>query len=111
MNNDGLDDGGGKAPPAQSPVQKIARYNNICTASSMTGAVAQNDWSWSNNSQSSTNGTGLCLDDVSRSLFGGRGVGMYNHNIIGGLLLAKAASTSVSVSTPTQTLPDSLCYD
>jgi hypothetical protein len=72
----------------------------------MTGAVAQNDWSWSNISQSSTNGTGLHLDDVSRSLFGGRGVGMYNHNITGGLLLAAAASTSVSVSTPTQTLLD-----
>ena len=72
----------------------------------MTGAVAQNDRSWSNISQSSTNGTGLRLDDVSRSLFGGRGVGMYNHNITGGLLLAAAASTSVSVSTPTRTLPD-----
>jgi hypothetical protein len=59
MNNNGLDDGGGKASPVQYPVRKIAWYNNICTASSMTGAVAQNDWS--NNSQSSTNGTDSVL--------------------------------------------------
>ena len=104
MNNDGLDDGGGKAFPAQSPVRKIARYNNIYTASSMTGAVAQNDWSWSNISQSSTNGTGLRLDDVSRSLFGGTGVGMYNHNITGELLLAAAASTTRPSIAPTTLL-------
>ena len=47
FDNNGLDDddGGGKASPTRSPVRKISRYNNNNTATSMTGAVAQTDWS------------------------------------------------------------------